>query len=471
LAKDLDPNDPTPWLYSALHEQQQRHINEAIRDFEESQARNDQRRLFRSRLLLDQDRAVRGANLASAYRDAGWFEVAQREAAKAVHFDYANAAAHRFLANSYEALRDPRRVNLRYETPAVNEWLMANLLAPVGAGSLARNVSQQDYGRLFEGDRLGFSSQTEYNSQGDWVTTASQYGTFGGTSYSLDAQYRSELGYRPNHDLDHRDFAAQIKQRLGPDTHAYLLAEYLRRVSGDLAQYYDSAWASPSLRLEETQEPNLFLGLHREWGPGSRTLLLAGRLQDERTLQAEAGRIPFFYRNLADGASTFVRIPDRGSSALQGLQFEEKGLRFTAHQLLGRAWSLGVGYRLSAADLETGFAEVTAAIPGSDQLNQNETAVLHQLTLSAHYNHPSGFFAEVQSQWHSQSNRGYSPDRPGDDFWQVHCFAGYRFAQRKAEVRLGLLNVTDQDYRLNPLNLYAELPHDRALVLALKLNF
>jgi len=34
-----------------------------------------------------------------------------------------------------------------------------------------------------------------------------------------------------------------------------------------------------------------------------------------------------------------------------------------------------------------------------------------------------------------------------------------------------LLNITDQDYRLNPLNITPELPRTRTLVASLKFNF
>jgi len=50
-------------------------------------------------------------------------------------------------------------------------------------------------------------------------------------------------------------------------------------------------------------------------------------------------------------------------------------------------------------------------------------------------------------------------------------FAGYRFRRRYAELRLGLLNMFDADYRLNPLNLYPELPRGRTLAVSLRLNF
>jgi hypothetical protein len=36
---------------------------------------------------------------------------------------------------------------------------------------------------------------------------------------------------------------------------------------------------------------------------------------------------------------------------------------------------------------------------------------------------------------------------------------------------LGVLNLTDQDYHLNPLNLYNELPRSRTLELRLQFNF
>ncbi len=174
LARKLDPNDPTAWLYSALLNQQHNQINAAIRELEKSQDLNDNQSIFRSQLLLDQDRAVRSANLASIYRDAGMLDVSVREAAKAVNADYANYSAHLFLASSYDAARDPKLFNLRLEAPARSEWLIGNLLAPVGAGTLSRNLSQQDYVRLFEKDGLGISSSTEYHSHGEWVQSASQ---------------------------------------------------------------------------------------------------------------------------------------------------------------------------------------------------------------------------------------------------------------------------------------------------------
>ena len=77
----------------------------------------------------------------------------------------------------------------------------------------------------------------------------------------------------------------------------------------------------------------------------------------------------------------------------------------------------------------------------------------------------------IVSIWSQQSNEGYSPDLTGDDFWQHNIFLGYRFLQRRAEARVGILNIADQEYQLNPLTLYNELPRERTLTLSLKLFF
>ncbi len=154
------------------------------------------------------------------------------------------------------------------------------------------------------------------------------------------------------------------------------------------------------------------------------------------------------------------------SSTAEQLDYREQALRITANQLLGREWSLGGSYRLSQAKLGHQFPEFAASA-----LNARERAVLHQLALYAIYQHRCGFFSQFDSLWSAQSNAGYAPDLPGDDFWQFNLYAGYRFPQRHAEVRVGVLNLSDRDYQLNPLTLYSELPHNRTFTVSLKLNF
>jgi hypothetical protein len=96
---------------------------------------------------------------------------------------------------------------------------------------------------------------------------------------------------------------------------------------------------------------------------------------------------------------------------------------------------------------------------------------LHTLDLDAIFNHPSGFFAEIDALWRGQINYNDDSDLPGDSFWQFNIYGGYRFAHRHAELTIGLLNLTDQNYELNPLSYYDELPRNRTLQVSLTLNF
>ena len=693
-AKYIDSKDPTPWLYSALLNQQHNRVNEAIRDLEHSQELNENRGVYRSTLLLDEDQAVRSANLATMYRDAGMFDVSVREASRAVSYDYANYSAHLFLAGSYQELADPKQINLRYETPTEIEYLLANLLAPVSAGPLSPTISQQEYSKLFERDRLGLASSTEYASRGDWQEAGAQYGTLGDTSYSLEGFYRSENGERVNNDLEQRQISISLKQQLGRQDTALFQVIDSYRSGGDLAQYYDQSSAASDYRFRETAEPILLFGYHREWMPGVHTLFLATRLQDRFSFTNSAqatlfGRTPggpiraldmismhenftgnleiytaelqqiweqlthstivggrfqyghfgtenlqnipsaFFFAfsdpaalqdirslyrrfslygyhtwNLADelqliggltydqltfpenflnapisdieetvdrlspkagliftpakhtalrfafsrslsgpsldqsfqleppqvagfiqsfrsiipesvaGANAgarfetydlsleqkfstgtylavageilnsdvnrfqggFVTMPVNGrpntspTDFRENLAFAERSLLFTINQLVGDQFSFGARYRLTRAVLTDDFPDVPATIISmSFQPQQRVQALLHQLDLGMVYNHPCGFFAQAQALWNLQDN--YTPDQPGDQFWQVNVSAGYRFPRRRAEIMFSLLNLTDRDYRLNPLTIYQELPRRRMLAIRLQMNF
>src|SRR6185312_9153932 len=226
------------YLYSAVINQENNRVNQAIRDLEKSEALNNNRSIYRSQLLLDQDEAVRSANLAGMYRDAGMDEVAQREAARAVNYDYGSYSAHLFLANSYFQLTDPNLTNLRYETPTESEFLIANLLAPVAAGPLSPSISQQEYSRMFEQNRVGVVSDSTYLSRGAWSESGTQYGTFDNFNYGISGVYRTDPGQRPNEDLTQRSLSLNVKAQLTPQDSAYFLLTYNKSSGGDLAQYY-----------------------------------------------------------------------------------------------------------------------------------------------------------------------------------------------------------------------------------------
>jgi tetratricopeptide (TPR) repeat protein len=125
MAKQLDPLDPTPWLYSAIQKQTTNRPVEALRDAQKAIELNDNRAVYRSRLLLDSDLAARSAGLARIYSDLGFQQLALVEGWKSVNTDPSNFSAHRFLADSYAALP-------RHEIARVSELLQSQLLQSSG---------------------------------------------------------------------------------------------------------------------------------------------------------------------------------------------------------------------------------------------------------------------------------------------------------------------------------------------------
>jgi tetratricopeptide (TPR) repeat protein len=312
-AIEIDPNDPTPWLYSAIEKKQENRYNEAIDDLEKSIELNDNRRVYRSKFLLDQDRSIRGTNLAAIYQDDGMIEQSVREAVRAVDDDYSSAPAHLFLANSYNALRDPDRILLRYETAWFNELLLSNLLSPVGGGPLSQFVSEQEYSKMFEHDGFGASSVTEYFSYGEVREIASQYGTFGNISYSLDTEYQYADGIRPNNWISRSETYGEAKVQITPQDTAFFQTKFEDLSNGDVFQHYNQTDIDRTFNFHEMQDPALLLlGFHHEWSPENHTLVLLGRLENEQTLTTRRATEAIITRDISPfttGLGVLLNIP------------------------------------------------------------------------------------------------------------------------------------------------------------------
>lgn len=123
VAKQLDPKDPTPYFYSAILKQTQNRPVESLEDYQRSVALNNNRAVYRSKLMLDQDLAVRSTGLARIYTDLGFQKRALAEGWKALVLSPGNFSAHRFLADSYANLP-------RHDIARVSELLQSQLRQP-----------------------------------------------------------------------------------------------------------------------------------------------------------------------------------------------------------------------------------------------------------------------------------------------------------------------------------------------------
>jgi hypothetical protein len=93
---------------------------------------------------------------------------------------------------------------------------------------------------------------------------------------------------------------------------------------------------------------------------------------------------------------------------------------------------------------------------------------LHELHGALTFNHPSGFFFRPELRWFYQDNSLALGD---SEFPMLNVYAGWRFPRHRGEITIGLLNATDENYRLHSLNYYPELPHERTFYARLKFNF
>ncbi|GJL74632.1 FecR domain-containing protein [Nitrosomonas sp.] len=225
LAKALDPNDPTPWFYDAIQKQTQNRPVEALQDIEKSIELNDNRAVYRSRLLLDQDQAGRGSSLARIYDNLGFEKRALMETAKSLSYDPANHSAHRFLSDAYTNIP-------RHEIARVSELLQAQLLQPNNVNPVQPHLAVADlniitntgpavagfneFAPLVERNKpqLVASGIAGSNSTlGDEVVASMLYDR---ASISIGQYHYETDGFRPNNDETHDIYNAFIQYAVTP---------------------------------------------------------------------------------------------------------------------------------------------------------------------------------------------------------------------------------------------------------------
>ena len=158
-AKQLDPSDPTPHLYDALLKRTYNRPVEALHELERSIELNDQRAVYRSRLLLDEDLAVRSADLAGIYNELGFDQLGMVTARQSADLDQSNFSSHLFLAGTYR--------NAPGFAPAfLSETLQGRIYQPVNVNAVRpdvvnESVSFNEYTSLLNRPRLrGFVGAT-----------------------------------------------------------------------------------------------------------------------------------------------------------------------------------------------------------------------------------------------------------------------------------------------------------------------
>jgi len=248
IAKELDPLDPTAWLYSGIARQTVNQPVEAVQDLRKSIELNDNRAVYRGRLLLDEDRASRGTSLARAYNNLGFEQLGLDESTESLTIDPANASAHRFLSDTYRDMR-------RREISRVSELLQAQMMQDININPVQPSNSETNLNIVTAGGPAtpGFNEFTPLFEQNQTQFNATGFGgnndTYGGEgvvtglydsfSYSAGAYSYNSDGWRDNNDLDQRIYNLFGQWAVTPELN--IQAEFRRRDSreGDLPFNFD----------------------------------------------------------------------------------------------------------------------------------------------------------------------------------------------------------------------------------------
>ncbi|MBI2822976.1 MAG: TonB-dependent receptor, partial [Acidobacteria bacterium] len=364
-AVEIDPRDPTPHLYAGIFHNDLSRPGTAVRSFQESIRLNDNRAVYRSRFVLDEDRATRNVNLAAAYNRLGLAEWANLVAIRSGLSDPANSSAHLFLAGTF--------LNLKGRTLAAGgELLMARLLLPVNANSFN---AFNDYTTLFELPRVHWTTEGRF---GNFDTYGSQLISSGGTRrFAFSSLFsRSETeGFRPRND-DARDYITVNFAKVALTPHSDMLFSYshLQTRQGDHGSSLLVSADNDSNLRAFTRRHRAEIGYHQRLRPGSDWILyLSGQTSEQVFDNPDARRI--FGIRFAHRDSS--RVPFLNFQTAHLLKISRLQLQYGLDVFEGRSRDRQVRHdtRFPLSDPSALQYCITDRLGNADCLGNQETAV------------------------------------------------------------------------------------------------
>jgi tetratricopeptide (TPR) repeat protein len=289
-AKRLDPQDSTPFHYGGIAKQDQNRLVEALEDLTRALELNDRRLVSRSKLLVDQDAAVRQVSRARTYQGLGFDELALEGAYRAVTTDFSDFSAHGFLADAYDALP---RLSIASQSEALQAQLRSPVVQPTPEAHFLGDTSFRlrtdsffpagfgEYGSLFEtnGTRA-YADATAGNldTLGQRVFVG---GLAGRVSYAFsETTYRTD-GFETRSAVDKSTFDALVRGQLAPGS---TLTAYFRRTDQtiDTTFYPFDPVNGSSSRIDDRQD--LFrIGGRQLLVPGTDFVWSATRVVDHQS--------------------------------------------------------------------------------------------------------------------------------------------------------------------------------------------
>jgi hypothetical protein len=284
IAKELDPNDPTPWFYGAIAKQTTNRPVEALHDLQKSRELNDNRAVYRSKLALDSDLAARSAAIARIYNDLGFQQRGLFEGWMSVNTDPTDYSGHRFLADTYAAL--PRRKIARVSELLISQLLQPTNITPIqpvlGESNLfliaaqgPANVSFREFNPLFNRDRLAVQASGLYGQNDNdlpdddtWGGEGIVSGIYKNLSFSAGYSRFDTNGFRINNDQEDEIANIFVQWEVMPSTSIQGEFRYRDQERGDVELLGAMDNVDPVLRWKEDAQ-SWRLGFRHSFSPRS----------------------------------------------------------------------------------------------------------------------------------------------------------------------------------------------------------
>ncbi len=263
LAKAEDPEDPTPYLFSALRLFAENRPIPALRELQQAEERGNLRRTLRATRGLGEDTATRGAAEGRIYDVLGFEQLAINAGARATDADPSNPGGHRFFADAYRQFPG-------YEAAQTSELLRSQLLSPPSKTPVQPELAEADlalldttgpsrvtfaeFSPLFDADgfRLdGFGLIGTQNTFADQVSATALYKN---ASVSVGQYHYATDGFRENNDLRHDIYNAIGTLAITPEFSVF--GEYRLRETkgGDRPIDFDINSYDPTVRATLERE-------------------------------------------------------------------------------------------------------------------------------------------------------------------------------------------------------------------------
>ena len=267
LAREIDPDDPNTYLFSALERFEANDPIGALRDLEA--AAGDRRAALRSESGLAEDEAVRSVAAGRVLDVLGFDVLATQKAARAVDLFPASPAAHRFLFDAF-------RGRPGFEIVQTSELLRYQLLAPPSNDPVQPSLSEPSLALVTVPGvtRPTFHEFSPLFNRNGWFGVGS--GAFGNNgvlsdeiafsylnrnfSISAGQYYFRDDGFRVNDEVEHS--VVSVLAKYAPTPEVTFTAEARGRQT-DQGDRFLRPIEDPFIRVEEGFDPSLFrLGVY-----------------------------------------------------------------------------------------------------------------------------------------------------------------------------------------------------------------